>query len=144
MLFRSVAARGYDPQKTLVQFKNGVTPRFLPGSGAVRSFPGNARLFLVTNPPGLAVADAVRSYKADSSVDFAEPDYTVSTSAIPTDPLWAQQWDMAKIKADVAWTTQTDASDVIVAVVDTGVYFSHPDLAGNIWTNPAEIGRAHV
>lgn len=133
-----VAVRGYDPQKTLVQFKNGVTPRFLPGSGAVRSFPGNARLFLVTNPPGLAVADAVRSYKADSSVDFAEPDFTVSTSATPTDPLWAQQWDMTKIKADVAWTTQTDASDVIVAVVDTGVYFTHPDLAGNIWTNPAD------
>src|SRR5262249_56721069 len=34
--------------------------------------------------------------------------------------------------------TQTDASDVVVAIIDTGIDFTHPDLQGNLWTNPAD------
>src|SRR5205823_2619139 len=40
-----------------------------------------------------------------------------------------------KIQAPAAWGTQTNASDVVVAIVDTGIAYSHPDLAPNLWTD---------
>src|SRR5262249_7591934 len=54
----------------------------------------------------------------------------------PTDPLWNQQYDMVKIAAPAAWDTQTNARDVIVAIIDTGIDFTHPDLQSNLWVDP--------
>ncbi|MBN1993601.1 MAG: S8 family serine peptidase [Anaerolineae bacterium] len=53
--------------------------------------------------------------------------------------LVSQQWHLDQIRAREAWAITAGSSDVIVAVVDTGVDYTHPDLAPNIWTNPAEI-----
>jgi len=99
---------------------------------------GDANTYVVENPPGLSVAEAVRRYREDPNVLYVEPDYEVSTTADATDPLWSQQWDMVKIAAPGAWNSQTNASDVIVAVIDTGVDLTHPDLQANLWTNPAD------
>ena len=58
-----------------------------------------------------------------------------------TDPLLARQWALVQssaIGAPQAWT-RTTGQGTIIAVLDTGVQIGHPDLAGNIWTNPAEI-----
>ena len=122
----------YHPSRALVRFRNGAPVSFLPGSGPARAFPGNPRLFLVPNPPGLSVAEVVRRYRANPNVVNAEPDYLQQAVAIPTDPLWSQQWDMTKIAAPTAWDTQTNASDVYVVVIDTGIDFTHPDLQGNL------------
>ncbi len=131
-------APAYHPSRVLVHLRNGAARDFLPGSGPARAFPGNASLFLVENPPGLSVADAVRHYHANPNVLYAEPDFLVQAVGTPTDPLWNLQWDMVKISCPTAWDTQTDASDVIVGVIDTGISFTHPDLQGNLWTNPSD------
>lgn len=123
------------PGRVIVRFRNGAT--FLPGSGPSHGL-GSANLHVVQNPNGLSVPDVLKRYKANPNVLYAEPDFQVKTTATPTDPLWSQQWDMVKIAAPAAWNTQTSASDVIVAVVDTGVDFTHPDLQANLWTNPAD------
>ncbi len=60
-------------------------------------------------------------------------------SVVPNDPDYGQLWGMDKINAPAAWDIRTDASSVTVAVIDTGVQLSHPDLANNKWTNPGEI-----
>jgi subtilisin family serine protease len=96
---------------------------------------------MVENPPGLSVADAIGRYKSNPNVLYAEPDFAVSTTDIPADPMWSQQWDMQKISAPAAWDINTSANDVIVAVIDTGVDFTHADLKANLWTNPA--GGSH-
>jgi subtilisin family serine protease len=80
--------------------------------------------------------DAVRRYRADRSVAYAELDYVVSVRATPSDPLWSQQWDMSKISAPTAWDLQSYAPDVVVAVIDTGTDLSHPDLRANLWVGP--------
>jgi subtilisin family serine protease len=133
-----VPGAAYDPSQVLVHFRNGAPKDFLPGSGPARSFPLDANLHVVPNPPGLSVAEAVRRYKGNPNVLYAEPDYVVQAIATPTDPRFGEQWDMTQISAPAAWDMQTDASDVVVAIIDTGIDFSHPDLQGNLWLNPAD------
>src|SRR5947199_7779282 len=55
--------------------------------------------------------------------------------------MWAQQWDMTKIQAPAAWDKQTNAGDVVVAVVDTGIASNHPDLQASPWTDPVTLAH---
>ncbi len=127
-----LGAPAYHPSRVLVRFRNGAPVDFLPGSGPARAFPGNPHLFLIPNPPGLSVAEVVRRYRANPNVVNAEPDFVQEAVALPTDPLWSQQWDMTKIAAPTAWDSQTDSGDVYVVVIDTGIDFTHTDLQGNL------------
>jgi serine protease len=84
-------------------------------------------------------------------VRFAEPDAVYRVDTLPNDPLFGQLWGLnntgqtvksstgaadADIDAPEAWSTTTRSSSVVVAVIDSGVDWHHPDLAANIWTNP--------
>ena len=84
---------------------------------------------------------------------FAEPDAVYRVDTLPNDPLFGQLWGLnntgqtvksstgtadADIDAPEAWSTTTGSSSVVVAVIDSGVDWHHPDLAANIWTNPGE------
>src|SRR5437867_4859196 len=125
----------HHPSRVLVRFRSGA--RFLPGSGLARALPGKPDLHVVEVPRGLAVAETVRRYRMSPDVLYAEPDYIVrSADVFPGDPLWGAQWDMVKIGAPAAWGAgHTDASDVVVAIIDSGIDFTHPDLAGNLYTD---------
>jgi subtilisin family serine protease len=78
----------------------------------------------------------------DSNVLFAEPNYLVQIAAspvIPDDPLWLPgsdypdgQYAPVRIRADYAWQTTTGSSDVIVAVIDSGIDAAHPEFIGRI------------
>ena len=131
-----ITVPAFHPSRVLVRFRNGAPSDFLPGSPSVSDFPGQRNLHLVQNPPGLSVAEVMRRYQANPNVLYAEPDYIVRTDVTPNDKLWNQQWDMTKISAPTAWNTQTDSSNVVVAIIDTGIDFTHPDLQGNLWTSP--------
>ncbi|HUT22326.1 MAG TPA: S8 family serine peptidase [Candidatus Bipolaricaulota bacterium] len=60
------------------------------------------------------------------------------------DPLVAKQWYLEKINAFSAWDITKGSREVVVAVLDTGVDTSHPDLARNIWVNTDEIGGDNI
>lgn len=62
---------------------------------------------------------------------YLEPNAKFQALFWPNDPYWLQQWGPRKIEADYAWNTTTGSSSVLVAVVDTGIDYSHPDLAPN-------------
>jgi subtilisin family serine protease len=64
---------------------------------------------------------------------------TVSPEWIPNDSSFGRLWGLNKINAPRVWDNIRGSNQVVVAVVDTGVDYNHPDLAGNIWKNPGEI-----
>lgn len=70
----------------------------------------------------------------------------IALSVAPNDPSFATQWALAGegasgpgLHAADAWGVTTGSRSVVVAVIDSGIDFNHPDLAANIWTNPLEI-----
>ena len=117
----------------------------------------NARLkplrAFVASVPASDRAAALAELRRNPRVRFAEPDAVYSVDALPNDPSFGQLWGLnntgqsvktatgtpdADIDAPEAWSTTTGSSSVVVAVIDSGVDWHHPDLAANIWTNPGE------
>lgn len=107
------------------------------------------RLFIVNLEPGSDPLAAMRSLKGDARIAYAEPNYRVHTLAVPNDPMFSQQWDLnntgqtfgvpdADIDAPEAWSVTHD-TPVVVGIIDTGVDYTHPELADNMWRNPGEI-----
>lgn len=61
------------------------------------------------------------------------------TAVVPNDPLYAQQWYIPAVKADLVWSQTTGDTTQVIGILDTGVDWNHPDLKNKIWTNPGEI-----
>ena len=62
---------------------------------------------------------------------YIEPNVKFQALLVPNDQYWSVQWGPQKIRADWAWNTTTGNSSILVAVIDTGVDYTHPDLAAN-------------
>lgn len=58
----------------------------------------------------------------------------------PNDPRIRDQWHLSHIGAPTVWSATTGTTNVVVVVIDTGVDYTHPDLAANMWRNPGESG----
>lgn len=139
------------PGEILVKYKEG--------TGAAKAAALNARLGTRTIkhfshlglyrkklPDTMSVQQAVSLFKADPSVEYAEPNYIRMPSATPNDASFSQLWGLnntgqtvngaagasgCDISACQAWDIVTDGSAVTVAVIDTGVDIGHTDIVGN-------------
>jgi alpha-tubulin suppressor-like RCC1 family protein/subtilisin family serine protease len=98
---------------------------------------------------GISVPEAVKLYQNDPAVEYAEPNYAVSVLAAPNDPSFPDLWGLyntgqgggvagADIDALTAWQTTTGNGNVVVAVIDSGIDYTHDDLKDNLWVNTAE------
>ena len=72
------------------------------------------------------------NYRADPQVVRAEVNNTRKATAIPSDPLYPNQWALPRINWDLVFGNAIPSASVIVAVLDTGIDATHPDLSGNI------------
>jgi subtilisin family serine protease len=80
----------------------------------------------------LALAPAVAHASKPS------PHSRASNMIAPSDPAFGRQWALRSARVPEAWRT-TVGGEVVVAVLDSGIDFSNPDLASNLWTNPGEV-----
>lgn len=87
--------------------------------------------------PAIPLDDVLAAYRKDSSIEVAEPHRLCRAFFTPTDPRYGDVWGLTKIDAPQAWDIAT-GSGIVVAVVDTGVDHTHPDLATRLWTNTGE------
>jgi subtilisin family serine protease len=108
------------------------------------SVPGSGDVHLIAVPRG-KVSDEIARLRKDPEVEVAQPDhvYSVSATNTPNDLLYPYQWGPGNISAPQAWVTTTgdpSASAPVVAVLDTGMDYTHPDLEANAWLNVNGIG----
>ena len=154
------AAAAYREGAVLLGFHGGTSPAqqkaALDSVGAVETRQMGAGVRLLRVPPGRAVSDAVRSLRARPEVRYAEPDFVqyIDGGPLPNDTGVGQQWAVqntgqtvngvtgtpgADERSLAAWGITTGANSVVVAVLDTGVQYTHPDLVTNMWSNPGGI-----
>lgn len=93
---------------------------------------------LVAIPPTASLDAALSYLKSRGEVAYAETDAIIHATGIvvPNDPKYAQLWGLPMIDAPSAWGVTTGTSSTVIAVLDTGIDFSSPDLVSKIWTNP--------
>jgi subtilisin family serine protease len=153
------AAQNYVPGEILVKWKKGVShlsaqnvQRSL-GMKARRTFT-SLRINHMKLRPGMKVNTALTQLRQNPHVEYAEPNYIMRALALPNDPQFNQLWGLhntgqtggtadADIDAPEAWDIHTGSTDVVIAILDTGIDFDHYDIGNgsysNIWTNAAEI-----
>jgi thermitase len=90
----------------------------------------NAQYVDVTGVPSLDAA--IRAYRADARVRYAEPDYLVTPAETPNDPSFTAQYGMRAIQVPAAWDVTHGAASTKIAILDCGIYEAHPDLTGKV------------
>ncbi|MDY6888030.1 MAG: S8 family serine peptidase, partial [Pseudomonadota bacterium] len=99
---------------------------------------------------GMSTKEAIARLKSHQAIEYVEPDYQVSIAQTPDDPRFDELWGLnndgqtggtadADIDAVEAWDISTGSRDVVVGVIDTGIDYSHSDLASNMWVNSSEV-----
>ncbi len=104
---------------------------------------------LLRLPSGASNAKAIDELRADDAVAYAEPNWRVETQATATDPFFTDRrlWgmysdattstDIYGSQAEEAWAAgHTGSKGSYVGIIDEGIQFTHPDLDGQVWTNP--------
>ncbi len=86
---------------------------------------------VVTDVPLVAVSTVISEVEIAGLSRYIEPNVRFEIDFVPNDPDWPKQWGLVKIEADYAWNTTIGDPSVLVAVIDTGIDWNHPDLAAN-------------
>ncbi|HVM12368.1 MAG TPA: S8 family peptidase, partial [Actinomycetota bacterium] len=138
------------PGEVLVRFEPGVSSaeraalRARVAAREATPLDGLPKVELLRLPPGRSVADAVAALEARPEVRYAQPNFVYRLEqTIPNDTHFQYLWGLhnigqsggvadADIDAPEAWSAATGSSDVMVAVIDTGVDPTHLDLQGNL------------
>lgn len=151
------AAAPYRQGTVLAGFKAGI-----PASSQKAAIAATGAVEIKLLEPGVHVlavragteAAAIQALQARPEIRYAEPDYLQHADGAPNDPFFDLQWALqntgqsvngttgtpgADERTAAAWNVITGSASVVVAVVDTGIDYTHPDLAPNVWNNPGGV-----
>jgi subtilisin family serine protease len=108
----------------------------------IEAVPG---LKTIHDPDNTDAAALAAQYRSLPEVEYAEPNYEISIDQAASDeillndPRITEQWALTDVSAPKAWASTKGSKDIVVAVLDSGVEYTHADLANNIWTRPADM-----
>lgn len=142
-------------RRLLISYADGVRPSVenlaAAGLRLVEDYAEGS--FLLVEPAEEVSSTMVDALLSDDAVVHAAPDYLVSTTqdpfdtaatsasaSTPNDPYLNQLWGMQNIKAAQVWPTIRETPNIVVAVIDTGVDYNHPDLKANMWIRNGKHG----
>src|SRR5437773_4656120 len=139
------AAPASDRELILVKFKGGATSAAIDaaiaslGGDSVRDLP-QIRTRVIAVPASERASTYAGKYAKHASVAQAAPAVGVKAAGAPNDPIYAQQWALPKISWDTAYTNVTIVGTASIAVLDTGIDASHPDLTGRVLLGTSFVG----
>ncbi len=141
----------YAPGRVLVSWRDASRP--VDGLPAGQPLTGGQRLidqpainlWSLPVPIGQECATAAR-LRREARLAYAELDFAVHSTDLvtPTDPGWSNQWALRQINAPQAWSSVTDTTALVVAVIDSGIRLDHPDLATQVWVNSGETPGNYI
>lgn len=109
-----------------------------------------ARWEKVTLDTSTDVRKLIEQLARNPDVEEVEPNMIASVSLVPDDPFysttgsWQNEyddlWGLKRINAEQAWDVATGEQSDVIAVIDTGIDYAHPDLEGKMWMNEGEVG----
>src|SRR5512143_112432 len=151
------AATDSVPGELIVKYRPGVSEsRRSAIEAAIPGLTRVGRLDLIgadhVRVSGRSAEEAIARLTRDPDVVYAQPNhyvYAQEAQVVPNDPSFSQLWNMLNtgegggyagcdIKATQAWDLYTGDPNFKIGVIDTGIDYTHPDLAANVWTNPGE------
>ena len=146
----------YVPDQIIVKFlpsisisKREAALRYI-GAKVLRRYHSDVHMVVIGLAQGMTVDAAVSYFKKSKLIQYAEPNFIYHTNVIPNDPSFDDLWglhnlgqngglDNMDINAPAAWDISIGSNNVYIGVIDTGIDYTHPDLAPNVWVNPNEI-----
>ncbi len=142
----------FDSAMDAAAVENRVAPL---GAHVVKRLDAVEGLYLIKLPATLTPPQARLVFARVAGVLYAEPNYLLFSTATPNDPQYSSLWGLhntgqssgtpgADIHAPEAWDITTGSSSVVVAVIDTGIDYTHPDLAANMFRNEADCNANGV
>ncbi|MBX0311929.1 MAG: S8 family serine peptidase [Sulfurihydrogenibium sp.] len=132
--FSNSYAALYKEGEIIVKFKN--KPNQTLKTQAISE---TLNIHVIKLPPNMKVEDALKKYRNDPNVEYAEPNYIIrKLETTPNDKYYSSQWGLVKVLANKVWDTCKGSDNTIVAVIDTGMDLNHSDLKNHIWKNPGE------
>jgi len=157
------SAAPYRGDELLVRFRAGTselvkdTIAATQGARRKKKLPSESGVERLELRNGRDVRTAALGLLLNPQIEFAEPNFLISKADLqPNDPQLNAQWALrntgqnggqygSDINATTAWQTTTGSSATVIAVIDSGIDFIHPDLTNNQWTNPnpADSGDLH-
>jgi subtilisin family serine protease len=166
------AASQYVPGEVLVKFKPTASTQEHLAAMAAMAARGHSVVASLNQPgwaqvkvgAGQTMETALTAYRNDPNVEYAQPNYIYHATAVPNDTQYGQLWAFKNtgqpinpntytpnagtagddMNIEPAWGHITDCSDVVVAVLDTGVNYTHQDLAANMWNGSPNHGHDFV
>ncbi len=155
----------YVPNELIVSYREGSSPHEIDEEKRLELEQRLSLLGVISQERAYLEVDSgelTRSYtlKLNENVDLvqlqeqlaevkeiasSQPNFIYQTFLTPNDPQYSSLWGMQNINAPQAWDTSTGSNSIVVAVIDTGMDISHPDLTG-ISVNPysAITGSSNV
>ena len=134
----------YIKGQVLAEFKSNISVASVTGKNQIATFAKANNLSVADYLPDYntvllqttaneTVKSLLAKLKTKTEIANIQPNYIYYPAAIPNDPRYSEQWALPKMKAPEAWDKFTGSKDIIVSIVDTGVYFDHADLKDNMW-----------